>query len=549
MNDSVLVEALRARDPGALAALYDDYAEGLHAYASLMLGSPDGAQVALRDTLIAAEAHIEALADPGRLRAWLYALARGESLRRRSVPPAAQDDPEAGASDERSDGDLRRVAINAVAALPDDEREVLELLTRHAIPEEELPHVLGTTPARAGELHRDACSRLQDLVATEVLARDPAQECPDRRGILADFTEVLDDETRERLIEHAGHCPVCGPYRERQVSATKVFDLLPRPVLPQTLRVRVMSCFIDPELVPYRQFVARRTGLLDADGFPLQEIKGSRWRPQVLAGAVAAVAMALAALVLVSALNDRDDRLAQAVYGAFPPSSSASGVAPPAGVVPGRAGSAKPLGPKAEEEARGRTELPGAAVPVGVVRPDARVSVRPAGGVSPRPAPVPSRPAPVPPPAPRPSVSTIPFPPPPLTAPPSRPPASAPTVVPPTAPPWMGHPRPPRPRPPVRPAPTSSHQHRPSHTATTPAPSVPPPADPSVPPPAPPPPSAPPPSAPPPSAPPPSAPPPSEPGTTRGPRHEGHRGRDHWGGDQWRSDRQGREGHGARAGR
>ncbi|MEV4185448.1 hypothetical protein AB0J28_28905 [Streptosporangium canum] len=44
-----------------------------------MLGGPDGAQVALRDTLIAAEAHVHALADPGRLVTWLYAPARGSA--------------------------------------------------------------------------------------------------------------------------------------------------------------------------------------------------------------------------------------------------------------------------------------------------------------------------------------------------------------------------------------------------------------------------------------------------------------------------------------
>ncbi|MEU9891300.1 sigma-70 family RNA polymerase sigma factor [Sphaerisporangium sp. NPDC051011] len=510
MNHSVLVEALRARDPGALAALYDDYAGGLYAYASLLLGSPDGAQVALRDTLIAAEAHIEALADPERLRAWLYALARGEALRRRAVPPAAEDDPDPAPEDDY-DGDLRRVAVNAVAALPDDEREVLELLTRHGIPEEELPFVLGTTPGHAEELHEAARARLQDLVATEILARDTAQECPDRRDILAGFGDVLDDETRERLIEHAGHCPICGPYRERQVSAAKVFDQLPRPALPQTLRVRVMSCFIDPELVPYRQFVARRTGLLGADGFPLQDVKGPRWRPQVLAGGVAAVAMALAAVVLAGALNGREDRLTQTVFGAFPPSASPPGVSAPSGTVtrhPGPATSS-PAGRMAEQDARSGAVLPGAPLPAGAIRPDG--SSRPAGGVPPRPAPAPPST-----PSPRPSESATPFPPPPPTAPPSQPPSRppAPTAVPPS----VGAPEPPVRGPHHHPSPTASHQHKPCRTATPPASPAPspanPPAAPSVPP----------------SAPPqPPSEPPSEPGRARVPWHEGHGHGGHWG--------------------
>nr|BFE84655.1 hypothetical protein GCM10020093_072560 [Planobispora longispora] len=79
MNDRVLVEALRARDPGALSTLYDTFAEGLHRYCRSMLTDIDGAQVALRDTLIVAEAHIHALADADRLKVWLYTLARGSA--------------------------------------------------------------------------------------------------------------------------------------------------------------------------------------------------------------------------------------------------------------------------------------------------------------------------------------------------------------------------------------------------------------------------------------------------------------------------------------
>ncbi len=87
MNDRALVEALRAGDPGALAALYDAYAEGIYRYCWFLLHNTDSAQVALRDVLIAAEAHAGSLADPGMLRPWLYALARGECMRRRIALP------------------------------------------------------------------------------------------------------------------------------------------------------------------------------------------------------------------------------------------------------------------------------------------------------------------------------------------------------------------------------------------------------------------------------------------------------------------------------
>ncbi|MEO3810292.1 hypothetical protein ABGB17_14925, partial [Sphaerisporangium sp. B11E5] len=319
MNDSVLVEALRARDPGALATLYDTYAEGVYRYAWAMLQNIDGAGVALRDTLIAAEAHVHALADHDRFRVWLYALARGECVRRRQVLPATDRDatvPGMPASAAGGDTDLRQVAIAAVEGMPEDEREVLDLLNRHGIPEAELPAVLGVPPDHAEELRDTASLRLQDLVTAELLARAPAGVCADRDALLEEQDGGdLDDERRALLLLHVAECDDCAPDEERQVSAAKVFALLPAPVLPETLRVRVMSCFIDPELVPYRRFVARRAGLLDGDGFPMPDAKGPRRRPRLLAGAVAAIAIVTTALVLVNEIRGATDPLSGALPG------------------------------------------------------------------------------------------------------------------------------------------------------------------------------------------------------------------------------------------
>ncbi|MFC4533715.1 hypothetical protein [Sphaerisporangium dianthi] len=508
MNDSVLVEALRARDPGALAALYDTHAESIYRYARTLLESSDSAQVALRDTLIAAEAHVHALADPERLRVWLYALARGECARRRSALQAmpAGDDTEIGAmAGGASDGELRLVAVNAVAALPEDEREVLDLLARHAIPEHELAAVLGTTAAQAEQLRQAASYRLQDLVTTEILARNASPACAERAQILAGlpgaetfpgtpgeapgthgqtfsgeevsgaadtedfsreadteassntadteassgtadteaFSRVLDARTRELLLEHTEHCAVCGPHRERQVSAAKVFNLLPVAELPETLRVRVMSCFIDPELVPYRRFVARRTGLLDPHGFPLRETKRARRGPAVLAGAVAALAIVVVAVVLVGAVRDAENPAASGEYAALTvPGPSLTAAPVPSGT--------RPATPSASlTPVAGGTRDPRAARPMA---PVAAIGPHAAAFVPPR-VPLPPSPSTR---APKPSRSSSP-------APTAKPTPRPPSGEPPTAPPPPTPPRPPRQRPPL-PAPTATHQHHPRRT-------------------------------------------------------------------------------------
>src|SRR5690606_31166171 len=116
MNDRGLVDALRARDANALAELYDKYAESVYRYCWTLTGGPDGAQVALRDTMLAVEARIHAPTDPARFKVWLYALARGECLRRRSAAAPAAAETEPGHTG------LSAVARDAIASLAPADR-------------------------------------------------------------------------------------------------------------------------------------------------------------------------------------------------------------------------------------------------------------------------------------------------------------------------------------------------------------------------------------------------------------------------------------------
>ncbi|MGP3912716.1 RNA polymerase sigma factor [Nonomuraea sp. 10N515B] len=305
MTDRALVDALRARHPGAPAALYDAYAEDVYRYCWSLLLSADSAQVALRDTLIAAEAHASALTDPDRLRAWLYALARGECLRRRAAAPpgAAEALAEAPPLDDPADADLRVMAWNAVQGLPVADREILELSIRHELPDPELAQVLAVPVRQVEEAMATARDHLRDAITAEILARKGPYDCPRRAAILSGFSGELTAGMRERLVRHLSQCDICAPHRGRQVSATKVFDLLPRTTLPDALRIRVMSSFVDPELLPYRRYVARRTGALGAAGFPLHAAKSVRRWPQALASALAAVAAVVAIAVIFQVMG------------------------------------------------------------------------------------------------------------------------------------------------------------------------------------------------------------------------------------------------------
>ncbi|NUP80980.1 MAG: sigma-70 family RNA polymerase sigma factor, partial [Nonomuraea sp.] len=328
MNDRVLVEALRARDPGALAALYDTHAESVYRYCWSLLLDTDSAQVALRDTLIAAEAHAGALSQPDRLRVWLLALARIECLRRRMAAPPAAGEALTGAPppDDPADADLRVMAWNAVLSLPAADRELLELATRHELPPADLAQVL-TIPARQVEQAQEqARERLADAVTAEILAHKGPYDCPARARILAGFSGDLTREMRGHLVRHLARCEVCAPHRDRQVSPAKVFELLPAAALPDALRIRVMSCFIDPELLPYRRYVARRTASLDAAGFPVSARQPARRWPQAVAGALAAVATVVAIAVIFSQFGKENGGLAGVATAAFPATGEPPGI-------------------------------------------------------------------------------------------------------------------------------------------------------------------------------------------------------------------------------
>src|SRR5579864_7555297 len=165
MNDEFrLVLALRQNDPDAVAGLFDAYADRIFRYCWFMLRNRDFALIALRDTLVVAQARIGRLADPETFESWLYALARAECRRRRPVPPADADEP--ATRPQQADADSRLLAWNAVTSMDVDGMEALELSSRHHV---DLGVVLGLAEASAGDLLARARLSLEDALGAEVL--------------------------------------------------------------------------------------------------------------------------------------------------------------------------------------------------------------------------------------------------------------------------------------------------------------------------------------------------------------------------------------------
>jgi RNA polymerase sigma factor (sigma-70 family) len=299
VEEHAIVEALRHRDPAGLAAAYDQYAARLYDYCASLLHDRDAAGDAVHDALLAAADKAGQLRDPGRLRPWLYAIARNECLRqlkrRNKLAPLER----AGeVSDESVDPDRAMAAEqaqalvrDAVVALNPREREVLELTLRHELTGSELADALGVPPNHAHALLSKARDQLERSVGALLTARAGRAECATLDGILASWDGEFTPLVRKRVGRHVDSCAVCGARRRHEVRAEALFAALPFLALPALLRRRVLESSQDLNRVAYRGRLARP---FDSAGFPVPLDRSSvKRRPAAWLSAAAVLALLL----------------------------------------------------------------------------------------------------------------------------------------------------------------------------------------------------------------------------------------------------------------
>ncbi len=211
----------------AAAELIETHADRLFLYCWSMLRSRESAQIALRDTLLAAPADVTG--------SRLYSLARAECGQRRPVPAADAD--EAPVCLGRNDAGHRLMAWNAAMSLDPAEFEALELHTRHEV---DPGQVLGLRAKQVQALLARAKQSLERNLGAEILARR-GHPCPDRAEVLAGWSGTMTPELRDRVLDHAAGCETCAEVRPRKVSAARVFSLLPAPALSPEARAGLLD--------------------------------------------------------------------------------------------------------------------------------------------------------------------------------------------------------------------------------------------------------------------------------------------------------------------
>ena len=160
MRDTEIVASIVAGDPDGLAMAYDRYAAPLFKYCSTLLRDPADAADAVQDTFVIAASRLDGLHDPERLRAWLYSVARNESLRilrSKKGTSAFHEAPDVtdhsgDVSEYAERAQLKTLFEEAAAGLNPGEREVIELQLRQGLEAAEVADVLGVSRNHAHSL-------------------------------------------------------------------------------------------------------------------------------------------------------------------------------------------------------------------------------------------------------------------------------------------------------------------------------------------------------------------------------------------------------------
>ena len=340
MKDREIIAAIVAGDPAGLAGLYDKYAESLYGYCWWMLGGSDCAADAVQDTFVIAAA---SLADPLRLRPWLYAVARNECYRRLRAGEAGPDEaadlvaPSADISENTERAELRGFVRTAMDGLNPGEREVIELGLRHDLSGADLAAVLGVSRNQAHALASRARGRLERELGVLLVARSGRWACPTLDLMLHDWDGQLTAPMRKQVARHTGQCDACT-YRKRSALRPAALDgMAPPAALPRGLREKVLRLCADdsPLARAYRDEVTQRAGPFGANGFP-QQVRQPRGRMIALSGgaAASAILIAIVATGVITVLALGISHTPPSLYGTGSRSVSATASA----AVTGRAG-------------------------------------------------------------------------------------------------------------------------------------------------------------------------------------------------------------------
>lgn len=167
-RDAELVERAVAGSADALAALYDQYAAGVHRLACSLLRSATEAEDVVQDVFLGLPRALRSYTGRGSLEAWIQRVAARTVLMRLRAQKRRREDAFNSVATPRArrDTPVDRVALErAIASLPEGLRVVFVLKVVEGYSHDEVAELVGITPETSKVRLFRARKALQDLLS------------------------------------------------------------------------------------------------------------------------------------------------------------------------------------------------------------------------------------------------------------------------------------------------------------------------------------------------------------------------------------------------
>lgn len=252
--DAALIERARNGDRAALEQVLEQIAPLVHRFGLRMCRHPADAEDVLQDTLVAVMDHLGEYQGRASLASWVFMLARTACARRRRglknrphLPEDAageatsvEDSPEQAAGQKQ----LRAALEQALAALSDEQREVLLLRDMEGLSAVEVSQSLGlSVEAVKSRLHR-ARAKLREALQRGLEQEGPAPRpgCPD---VITAFSQKLEGELGAEdcatMEKHIETCPACAGLCASLRDALGACRMQPAGEVSPELQARIKS--------------------------------------------------------------------------------------------------------------------------------------------------------------------------------------------------------------------------------------------------------------------------------------------------------------------
>ena len=272
--DGVIVSELLADRTAGFDALYRAYADRLFGYAVSLVKDRETAADVVHESLLKAVANIGKLRDPSKLRPWVFAITRNESMSALRAGNRWTDDEEAidmlsvDADVDRAveSQDAQALVRDAMEALSPADRDTLALALRNDLDAQEVALAMGANANTARAKISRAKAALTGAVTALVLTRSERNNCPGLAEALHGFEGFLSPLMRKRVSRHVQDCDQCEERGQKRAMAyVSAFTLPAALVLPAGFQAKaaaavqsMSSSGVIPDL-----------GVIDANGFPV----------------------------------------------------------------------------------------------------------------------------------------------------------------------------------------------------------------------------------------------------------------------------------------